>query len=389
MTKTAALLAFTASLAAQQTLPEPESVPNKIEFKLDEKPGPVPKATLSLPVVPPKQAGPQMLPPGAAADALGEDELKSVIETLRQTYVRPAELEETALERARLQGLLARLGNGVRVFSGPGIPSAEKQTFRAELLPDDVGYIRLGNLSGESIGALDATLSSYSKPPGALILDLRATPPHTEFEQAAEVCRRFCPKGRILFTIKRTRANDEEILTSRINPRWRGMLVVLVDGDTAGSGEVIAAVLRTHVGAYVIGQKTRGEAAQFEEITLEKGRVLKVAVGEVTLPDATPVFPGGLQPDLVIDLPQEKTDEILFVAQAEKDIATMVADKERPRMNEAALIAGTNPEMDAAQERQKLKEAGKTSQPAVRDIAFQRAMDFITAVRVSEATRKK
>ena len=167
------------------------------------------------------------------------------------------------------------------------------------------------------------------------------------------------------------------------------LLVVLVDGDTAGSGEVIAAVLRTHVGAYVIGQKTRGEAAQFEEITLEKGRVLKVAVGEVTLPDATPVFPGGLQPDLVIDLPQDKTDEILFVAQAEKDITTMVADKERPRMNEAALIAGTNPEMDAAQERQKLKEAGKTSQPPVRDIAFQRAMDFITAVRVSEATRKK
>ena len=95
----------------------------------------------------------------------------------------------------------------------------------------------------------------------------------------------------MLFSIKRPKINDEEILTSREDPRWRGLLVVLVDGDTAGAGEVIAAVLRTHVRAYIVGQQTQGEAAQFDELPLPSGKVLRVAIGEVTLPDNSPVFP--------------------------------------------------------------------------------------------------
>lgn len=377
MIKTAAFLALTALLVAQQNLPEPKRV--------ESKPAPALKATPPVPLPPPKPTGPAVLPAREAADALGDGELKGIIETLRATYVRPGELEEPALERARLQGLLERLGNGVRVLAGPSSGATEQQPYRAEILPQNIGYIRLGTLSGESIAALDTTLADYKTPPPAMILDLRATPPHAEFEQAAEVCRRFCPKGRILFTIKRTRANDEEILTSRMNPSWRGTLIALVDSDTAGSAEVIAAVLRTHTGAYVIGQQTKGEAAQFEEVTLEKGRVLKVAVGEVTLPDATPVFPGGLHPDLLVDVPQATTDEILFAAHSEKEIIAFATDKERPRLNEAALVAGTNPEMDAAQERQKLKDAGQTPKFTPRDIVLQRAIDFVTAIQVHES----
>jgi C-terminal processing protease CtpA/Prc len=152
---------------------------------------------------------------------------------------------------------------------------------------------------------------------------------------------------------------------------------------------VIAAVLRTHLGAYVIGSQTRGEAAQFEEIALEKGRVLKVAVGEVTLPDATPVFPGGLRPDLVVEVPQEKTDAVLFAAQQETEIGQFVTETERARMNEAALVAGTNPETDAAIEAQRKKAAGESGKPQLRDVALQRAVDYITAVRITESGARK
>ena len=383
MIKVAVYLAFTISLAAQQNLPEPNLVESKSDFK-DAL-----KATLPVLVAPPKPPAPVTLPPKDAADALSEDELKGVIQTLRDAYVRPAELDDVALARARFQGMLERLGNGVRIFAGPTSSGGEKQPFHAELLPDETAYIRLGTLSSDAIAALDTTLAAYSKTPAALILDLRATPPNADFEQAAEVCRRFCPKGRILFSIKRTRANDEEVLTSRMNPTWHGTLVVLVDGDTAGSGEVIAAVLRTHVAAYVIGQQTRGEAAQFEEIPMAQGRVLKVAVGEVTLPDATPVFPGGLRPDLVVDVPQEKTDEVLFAALGEKELAPLITDQQRPRMNEAALVAGTNPELEALQITQRIKSSGQPPKAQVRDTVLQRAVDFVTAIRTTESTGKK
>ncbi len=324
-----------------------------------------------------------------AADALKEDELDQIVSLLRENYIRPESLTDSALARARVQGLLDRLGAGARIYPIAVSTAAPTSPFRSERLEGGTAYIRLGSLGPGNLAALDKALDDLApKPPAALVLDLRATPPSTDFEMAAEVCRRFAPRGRILFSIKRPKANDEEVLTSREDPRWRGLLVVLVDGDTAGSGEIIAAVLRTHLRAYIVGQQTKGEAAQFEDIALGVSKVLRVAIGEVTLPDATPVFPGGLTPDLVLAVPQEQVDALLASA-LDGGVATLVAEKIRPRMSEAALVAGTNPELDAMKELQQLKAKGQEPMPPLRDAALQRALDYITSVSIFEAAKKR
>ena len=329
---------------------------------------------------------PRQIPSREAADAVSEAELRQIVDILRDNYVHPDALSETALARAGLQGLLDRLGAGARIFSAGKTAEHRPVQFHSEIIAGSVGYLRLGALALENIAALDAALEGFTaKPLPAVVLDLRATPHSTDFELAAECCRRFSPKGRVLFSIRRTKANDEEILTSREDPKWRGLLTVLVDGSTAGAGEVVAAVLRTHVSAYVIGQQTKGEAAQFEEIPLVGGRVLRVAIGEVALPDATPVFPGGLTPDLVLNVPQEKTDEVLRLAMSSGDVAALVLDKPRARMNEAALIGGTNPELDEMQEIHRLRAKGEEPAKLPRDEALQRALDFITTIRTYES----
>ena len=331
-------------------------------------------------------AAPRQIPSREAADAVSEAELRQIVDILRDNYVHPDALSETALARAGLQGLLDRLGAGARIFSAGKTAEHRPVQFHSEIIAGSVGYLRLGALALENIAALDAALEGFTaKPLPAVVLDLRATPHSTDFELAAECCRRFSPKGRVLFSIRRTKANDEEILTSREDPKWRGLLTVLVDGSTAGAGEVVAAVLRTHVSAYVIGQQTKGEAAQFEEIPLAGGRVLRVAIGEVALPDATPVFPGGLTPDLVLNVPQEKTDEVLRLAMSSGDVAALVLDKPRARMNEAALIGGTNPELDEMQEIHRLRAKGEEPAKLPRDEALQRALDFITTIRTYES----
>ena len=334
----------------------------------------------------PAEATPRQLSSHEAADAVSEEELRQITEILRDNYLHPDALSDTALARAGLQGMLDRLGAGARIFSAAKSAEHRSAQFRSEIISGSVGYLRLGALMAENIAALDGALEAFAaKPPPALVLDLRATPHSSDFELAAECCRRFSPKGRVLFSNKRPKANDEEILTSRDDPRWRGLLTVLVDGNTAGAGEVIAAVLRTHLGAYVIGQQTKGEAAQFEEMPLAGGRVLRVAIGEVTLPDATPVFPGGLTPDLTVRVPQEKTDEVLQLAMNAEGVAPLVIEKVRARMNEAALIAGTNPELDAMQEVHRLRAKGQEPVALPRDEALQRALDFITSIRVYES----
>lgn len=221
--------------------------------------------------------------------------------------------------------------------------------FRSEVIEERVGYLRMGSLTSANVDELDAAVQGFASKAVAVVLDLRATPPGSEFELAAEVCKRFCPKGKVLFTLKRQSAKDERILTSRDEPKFRGLLAVLVDHDTAGAAEVIAAVLRTQARALVIGQKTQGEAAEFADLALPSGKLLlRVAVGEVSLPEAGSVFPRGVQPDLAVEVPQEVTNTVLQ-AELERGVADWVIDKERPRMNEAALVSGTNPELEAIQ----------------------------------------
>lgn len=404
--KTVLAAVFVASLAcAQENLPDPapigqsEPLPRPVAVTPPPRPAIVPeatpkpvlKATPPTPAEVPVPAEPILAPLSSkdAADTLSPNDLKLIVDLLRENYIRPDALADDALARAGVQGLLDRLGAGARIFPKRMEQNETASPFRYELLSANVGYVRLGALTFGNLALLDKALHDQTaKPPGAMVLDLRASPPNADFEFAAEVCRRFCPRGRILFSIKRPKANDEEILTSRDDPRWRGLLVVLVDGDTAGTGEVIAAVLRTHLRAYVVGQKTQGEAAQFEELPLAGGKVLRVAIGEVTLPDNSPVFPGGLQSDLVVPLTQDKTDAMLAAGLTD-GISAVVEENERPRMNEAALVAGTNPELDAVQLQQQRRTRGEQAKIVPRDIVLQRALDYITTISIYEAAQPR
>ena len=176
-------------------------------------------------------------------------------------------------------------------------------------------------------------------------------------------------------------SSDLQILTSKEDPKFTRLLVALVDGDTAGAAEIIAAVLRTHAKAMIIGQRTRGEAVEYSEVPLPSGKLLRVAVAEAALPDATPVFPGGVKPDIGVDVPQETTANVLK-KELESGVAALVEETERQKMNEAALVARRNPDLDAAQAAQARK--GEREKAPLRDVALQRALDFITTIALYE-----
>jgi C-terminal processing protease CtpA/Prc len=316
-------------------------------------------------------------------DSLSDADLDEVINLLKDNYVKPDALTDVELHRATVQGLLNRLAPGVSLLETSAAQETAASPFRSEITDNRIGYARLGAISPGNVTELDAALQKFTEAKlPAVILDLRATPAGSDFEQTAEVCRRFCPKGKILFSVKKPNAKEEQILTSKEDPKYQGILVALVDRSTAGDGEVIAAVLRTHVHAMVIGQQTRGEAAEFAEFPFANGKVLRVAVAEVALPEGgAPVFPGGVKPDLPVDAPEEAT-KALLKQELDKGVSAFVFDTERPRLNEAALVAGSNPELDAVQQAQKSK-AEKTSPPP-RDVVLQRAVDFITTITIYE-----
>ena len=97
------------------------------------------------------------------------------------------------------------------------------------------------------------------------------------------------------------------------------------------------------------------------------------------MPEDVRVFPGGVKPDLIVPVPLETT-EALLKQELEKGVSEFVFEVERPRLNEASLVAGTNPDLDAIQAAQKIK--GEKAKAQLRDAALQRAVDFITTIAI-------
>lgn len=337
---------------------------------------PTPKPALRPP---PPEPEPSPTPTIAEkVDGLSADDVQAVLDLLPKNYLQPGTLTAEARALAEVQGLLQRLGPGVALREAPAT-APEPSPFRSSTIGDRIGYLRLGALTGEHLAEIDTALTGFaSEKIRSLILDLRATPESSDFALAADLIKRFVPKGKLLFQIKKPGGAQDRIFTSNADPRFRGILVVLVDGQTAGAPEVAAAVLRIYARALIVGQQTTGQAVEYADLALPSGKILRVATAEVTLPENAFIFPKGVKPDLALEVPPAETRRLLR-AELEKDVTTFILEKERPRMNEASLVAGTNPELDAYA-REHGGEVGPKGVPAVLDTALQRAVDLITSI---------
>ena len=255
--------------------------------------------------------------------------------------------------------------------------------FYREILANHIGYLRLGDLSRDQLQEMDSTLRGLAgKKIDALILDLRGSAETDDYGMAAEFANRFVPKGRPLFTLRGPGGKEVRAFVADQDPIYQGLLILLVDGETAGAAETLAAVLRSSDKAILIGQTTAGRAVSYVDRPLPSGHILRIAVAQVTLPNQQSHFPNGLAPDLPVTQPVAEKNQI-FQRSLTKGMATFVFENDRPHLNEAALLAGTNPEIDAAQAAQQ-RRGQNGNPPALHDAALQRAVDVVTSVAVYE-----
>lgn len=314
-------------------------------------------------------------------NAMSSADLQQAIQLLKSNYIEPDALNETEQNRALLSGLLARLGRGVMILPERTATSADTAApLYAEILDGHIGYVRFGALTPANVKALDTNLQNFgSKKVDAVVVDLRASSAPNDFNVAADFLKRFVAKGKPLFTLRKTTPKQERTFTADMDPAYQGLLIVLADGDTAGPAEAIAGVLRLQHKALIIGQPTAGQAVEYSELPLNGGRVLRVAVAEAVLPEGRDLFPGGLKPDLPVEMPAADK-RLVFQQSAEKGMSSFIFETERPHLNEAALMAGRNPEIDAMEASQRRNRAGE--KPTTRDPVLQRAVDVVTSVAI-------
>ena len=314
-------------------------------------------------------------------NSMAAADLQQAIQVLRANYIDPAALNETELDRATLTGLLARLGRGVMLLQQQAADSSDTTSpFFGEILAGHVAYLRIGSLTAANLQALDASLKTFAgKKIDAVVIDLRATATANDFTLGAEIAKRFCPKGKPIFTLRKTVQKQERAFVSDREPAYAGMMIVLADGDTSGPAEAVASVIRHYNKALIIGQPTAGRAVEFSDVNLNAGRMLRIAVAEAVLPDGRPLFPEGVKPDLPVDLAAVEKRQV-FQQSIEKGMSQFVFEAERPHMNEAALMAGRNPELDALEAAQRRGRAPEA--PKLRDPVLQRAVDVVTSLAI-------
>lgn len=311
--------------------------------------------------------------PLSIINILGETQIEAATNALREGFVQPSALGERELRRAQFAGLLQRLGTGVELGLDSEKKSAAATPFLGEIIDGRIGYLRPQAINAGDLAQLDALLADFSqKNIQAVILDLRGVEFGSDFEAAAEMARRFTPKGTLLFRLDRPGAKQERLFTANQDPVFQGILVVLTGPRTAGAAEVVAGVLRISANAILLGDTTAGTPVEYQVLQLGGGVVMRFAVAEAVLGNDQRFFQKGLAVDLRVESDPVQEQEI-FRLSAERGVSDFVFEKERPRMNEAALIANANPEIESSSSPQ--------TAPLL-DKPLQRAVDIVTAMQL-------
>jgi Peptidase family S41 len=350
---------------------------------------PPPTATSpSRPAPSAKPSGPSSPSPSSSpttedlVNSLGPADLQAVVSLLKANFTDPDAITDTELNRATVEGLISRLPRGVMLLPAKENATAEAPNmFYGEIIGGHIGYLRVGSLNAANLQALDKSLSSFAlKNVKEIVVDLRSSQQTTDLSLAAEFAKRFCPKGKTLFSLRKPTGRQDRVFSSDRDPVFRGLVMVLADGDTAGAAEAIAAALRFYDKALIIGQTTAGRGAEYSDLSLPSGKILRVAVSEMVSPDGRSLFPEGIKPDLPVEMAMADKRQI-FQLSGEKGMGPFVYEAGRPHMNEAALLAGTNPEVEAAEAAQQRRGRAPEKPPAY-DPVLQRALDVVTSLEV-------
>ena len=206
-------------------------------------------------------------------------DFKEVYELLRTNL---ADATAENLNRAAIAGLLSRFPGKVSLVGGAANGSAAPQggtaLSKSVVIESNVAYLRIGRVAGNLANELSAAyhaLTTTNKVAG-VVLDLRFVGGDDSASAQATVN---------LFASKKI---------------VDGPLVVLVNGETRGAAETLAAALR-HAGAgLIIGNPTAGEAATFKEFPLHNGERLRIVTTPVKSDNGLAIPSGGLQPDISV-----------------------------------------------------------------------------------------
>ncbi len=288
--------------------------------------------------------------PVPSPDALSQADLQEAFKVLRTQFIGAGALDYDTINRSALDGLLERLGQGAELVAAKPAKADEPETapkFHAELLREKLGYLRLAEYSAAEMAKVETELNKFRDAKAEfLILDLRVPQAKADLEATARFLDRFVAPDTMLYRVVRPGEKTPQLYISKqAAQRWKGPILLLLDSETCGAGELIAATIQRNYPAFSIGEPTLGRTVEYQQVPLNEVVALRFASAEVLLPDDQSLFRKGIKPTYLVQQPLDLKHRV-FDATGYGPLQKHVFEQSRPRLNEAALVNATDPELD-------------------------------------------
>ena len=178
---------------------------------------------------------------------------------------------------------------------------------------EDVGYIRLLSFSDETDAELEEVLENFEDQDlRGYIIDLRSNA-GGYFQQAITIADYFLDEG--LIVSSRSRDKEDTFSASSYRSITTRPVVILIDGATASSSEILALALSDHRRATIIGERSFGKGTVQTLYGLHNEDGLKLTTARYASPKGTVLIDQGIAPDIVaIDDLTTTEDEVIQAA---------------------------------------------------------------------------
>jgi C-terminal processing protease CtpA/Prc len=316
-------------------------------------------------------------------------DFKEVYDLIRQHV---AGMSEAELNRAAVEGLVNALAPKVALVTNETADSssAESPMVRSKLFEGDILYLRIRRVEK----GLDDQIRDICRPSvgtnkfKGLVLDLRYATGE-DYVAAASAADLFVKKEQTLLFWGTKPVQSKEKKDAITMP-----VAVLVNRQTAGAPEALAALMRQTGAGLILGSGTAGKAMVAQEFPLKDGERLRIATSPIVMGDGSSVSAKGLRPDIAVEV--KAADERAYFADAFRVIprtnlassslsATNLAgttnrNVRRPRFNEAELVRERRE--GATLDADDTEREAEPEKPVVHDPVLARALDLLKGLAV-------
>ena len=194
----------------------------------------------------------------------------------------------------------------------------EIKSVRAELLDQNIGYIRLTSFNENSGQQIKKEINKLEKNQNvkSYILDLRNNPGGL-LSQAIKISDFFLDNGEIVSTKSRKASENRKWFAKQGDITGGKTLIVLINYGSASASEIVAGALKDHKRAILLGQNSYGKGSVQSIIPLKNKGAIRLTVAKYYLPSGKSISEVGVSPDIEID---ESSDEFRIKTETDNQL---------------------------------------------------------------------